>query len=126
MVEQFVSAGGQGPRYAQLTLCWAPDAEQARKTVLQYWPVGGVGGQLMQDLPTFKHFEQAVESISEEQAVKGTPVGPDVDAVVRSVEEFVNAGFDHVYFHQIGPDQQGFLDFWSEELRPALARFTMS
>ncbi|MEY2417878.1 MAG: hypothetical protein QOG90_558 [Actinomycetota bacterium] len=123
--ERYAAAGGQGPRYAQLSLCWGQDAEQARKTVLKYWPVGGVGGQLMQDLPTFRHFEQAVESISEEQALKDTPCGPDVEAVVRSVEQYVDAGFDHLYFHQIGPDQHGFIDFWSEELRPALSRFTM-
>jgi coenzyme F420-dependent glucose-6-phosphate dehydrogenase len=124
-VERFVAAGGQGPRYAQLSLCWGHDAEQARKTVLEYWPVGGVGGQLMQDLPTFNHFEQAVESISDEQVLKGTPCGPDVEAVVKSVEQYAKAGFDHLYFHQIGPDQHGFLEFWSEELRPALSRFTM-
>ena len=28
---------------------------------------------------------------------------------------------DYVYFHQIGPDQEGFLRFWEHELRPALA-----
>jgi G6PDH family F420-dependent oxidoreductase len=124
MVENFVSAGGQGPRYAQLSLCWDRDAEQARKNVLKYWPIGGLGGQLLQDLPTFNHFEQAVESVSEEQVLKDTPCGPDVGAVVRSVEQFIKAGFDHIYFHQIGPDQHGFIDFWSDELRPALARFT--
>src|SRR5207244_8847138 len=75
-IEQFVNAGGHGPRFAQLSLCWGHDADQARKTVLKYWPVGGLGGQLMQDLPTFNHFEQAVESISEEQVVKDTPCGP--------------------------------------------------
>ena len=53
--------------------------------------------------------------------VKSTPVGPDiVDALRDSVDEYVEAGFDHVYFHQIGPDQHGFLDYWARELRPAL------
>jgi len=122
LVEHFVSAGGQGPRFAQVSLCWASDVEQARKTVLKYWPVGGVGGQLTQDLPTWNHFEQAVETLSEDRAIGSTPCGPDVDAVVRSVQQFADAGFDHIYFHQIGPDQRGFFDFWSDELRPALSR----
>jgi hypothetical protein len=26
-----------------------------------------------------------------------------------------------VYFHQIGPDQDGFFRFWNEQLQPALA-----
>ncbi|HVV36214.1 MAG TPA: TIGR03557 family F420-dependent LLM class oxidoreductase [Acidimicrobiales bacterium] len=122
-VERFTAAGGHGPKYAQVSLCWGHDTEQARKTVLKYWPVGGLGGQLMQDLPTWNHFEQAVESISEEQVLKSTPCGPDVEPILKSVEEFVTAGFDHIYFHQIGPDQRGFIDFWAEKLRPALGRF---
>jgi coenzyme F420-dependent glucose-6-phosphate dehydrogenase len=122
-VREYVAAGGKGPRYAQLSLCWAEDAAQARKTVHTFWPVGGVGGQLMQDLPTWKHFEQAVESVDEARATEHTPCGPDVDAVVASVQKFVDAGFDHVYFHQIGPDQHGFFDFWHDALRPALADF---
>jgi coenzyme F420-dependent glucose-6-phosphate dehydrogenase len=32
----------------------------------------------------------------------------------------VDAAFDHVALHQVGPDQDGFLDFWRKELRSAL------
>jgi G6PDH family F420-dependent oxidoreductase len=123
LVERFVNAGGQGPKLAQLSLCWAQDEADARKTVHRFWPTGGIGGQLMQDLPTWKHFEQAVELVDEEQAVKNTPCGPDVDNIVNSVEQFADAGYDHIYFHQIGPEQYGFIDFWHTTLRPALARF---
>src|SRR4029453_13183098 len=30
----------------------------------------------------------------------------------------------HLYFHQIGPDQEGFFRFWSEDLQRALAQPT--
>lgn len=46
-------------------------------------------------------------------------------ALVTNAGLAEDAGFDHLYFHQIGPDQHGFIDFWHDELRPALARFTM-
>jgi hypothetical protein len=36
------------------------------------------------------------------------------------VREFVDAGYDHVYLHQVGPDQEGFLRFAETELLPAL------
>jgi coenzyme F420-dependent glucose-6-phosphate dehydrogenase len=41
--------------------------------------------------------------------------------VLESVRRFVDAGYDHLYFHQIGPDQDGFFSFWVDELQPALA-----
>jgi hypothetical protein len=36
------------------------------------------------------------------------------------VREFVDAGYDHVYLHQVGPDQEGFFGFCERELFSAL------
>jgi G6PDH family F420-dependent oxidoreductase len=119
-IDRFESAGGSGPRYAQLNLCWAEDVERARKTVYETWPNTGVAGQLSQDLPTWTHFEEAVEPLTEEQVVASVPCGPDPEPVLDSVRQFVDAGYDHLYFHQIGPDQEGFFRFWREELADAL------
>jgi hypothetical protein len=80
-----------------------------------------VPGQLSQDLPTWTHFEEAVEMVSEDEATKSVPCGPDPGPVLESVRKYVDAGYDHLYFHQIGPDQEGFLRFWSEELQSTLA-----
>jgi G6PDH family F420-dependent oxidoreductase len=123
ILERFAKNGGTGPRYAQINVCWAPDESTARKTVYEIWPNSGIPGQLAQDLPTWTHFEQAAELVTEEDATTTTPCGPDVEPVVESVRSFVDAGYDHLYFHQIGPDQDGFFRFWERELRPALGEF---
>ena len=77
---------------------------------------------LSQDLPTWTHFEQAAQLVSEDDATKSVPCGPDVEPVIESVRKFVDAGYDHLYFHQIGPDQAGFFRFWNHRLHPALER----
>lgn len=123
VITDFEAAGGTGPRYAQLRVCWADDAAAARATVHRVWPVGGVPGQLSQDLPTWTHFEQVCEIVTEELATEHVPCGPDLDAYVDLVEQYVEAGYDHLYFHQVGPDQHGFFDFWTDQLEPALERF---
>ena len=38
----------------------------------------------------------------------------------KAIEEYEEAGFDHVYVHQIGPDQEGFIRFYEREILPAL------
>jgi hypothetical protein len=43
-----------------------------------------------------------------------------VEPVVEAVRTYVDAGYDHIYFHQIGADQDGFFRFWEQELAPAL------
>ena len=120
-VQRFLDGGGTGPRYAQLNLCWASNEDDARKTVHEIWPNGAIPGQLSQDLPTWTHFEQAAELVTIDDATKSIPCGPDPEPILESVQEFVDAGFDHLYFHQVGPDQDGFFGFWVDELQPALS-----
>lgn len=120
LIRRFEEAGGTGPRFSQVNVCWAEDAAEARKTVHQIWPNGGITGQLSQDLPTWTHFDDAASMVTEEDATESVPCGPDVEPILESVHSYLDAGFDHLYFHQIGPDQDGFLRFWSEELAPAL------
>ncbi len=122
LVDAFEAAGGKGPRYAQLNLCWGPDVDDARATVHRTWPNGAIEGQASQDLPTWTHFEQASSVLTIEQTTQSTPCGPDLVApMLESVRAYLDAGYDHLYFHQIGDDQEGFLSFWADELQPALA-----
>ncbi|MFP5254499.1 MAG: TIGR03557 family F420-dependent LLM class oxidoreductase [Acidimicrobiia bacterium] len=120
LVELFAQEGGSGPRYAQLNLCWSDDAAKARRIVHEVWPNGGVTGQLSQDLPTFTHFEQAAQMVTEEDATSSVPCGDDVGAVLESVRQYLDAGYDHLYLHQIGPDQRSFLAAWQGELGDAV------
>jgi G6PDH family F420-dependent oxidoreductase len=121
LLDAFAAGGGGGPRYAQLNLCWAPDAATARDTVHRVWPNAGIPGQLSQDLPTWTHFEQAASIVTPDIATKSIPCGPEITAdMIESVGKYVDAGYDHLYFHQIGPDQDGFFRFWKRELQPAL------
>jgi G6PDH family F420-dependent oxidoreductase len=121
-IERYRGAGGTGPRYAQVNVCWGEDEDEARRTVHRVWPNAAVTGQLSQDLPTYSHFEDAAKMVTEDDAVSSVPCGPDPKPVLESLRRFTDAGYDHVYLHQIGPDQAGFLRFWRTELAPALGR----
>lgn len=119
-VRIYRESAGTGPAYAQLTFCYGHDARQAAETAAAWWPNRAIPGQLPQDLPTWTHFEQAAELVDVDTAVDGLVHGPDTDAIVREVREYLDAGYDHVHFHQIGPDQDVFLDAWEREIRDQL------
>jgi G6PDH family F420-dependent oxidoreductase len=120
VVQTWQDAGGHGPRFAQLNLCWAESVDDARKTVMKLWPNPGFPGEIPRELATWTHFEQLAATVTEDEVLPTTPAGPDPQPVIESVRKFLDAGFDHIYFHQIGPDQDGFLRFWQRELAPAL------
>ena len=120
LLETFHQAGGSGPSYAQATVCWAADEEQAKKTAHEWWPNAGIGGELSQELPLPRHFEQAAELVTPDTIAEKLPLGPDPERHAEGIKQFVDAGYDHVYIHQIGPDQEGFFDFFERELAPRL------
>jgi G6PDH family F420-dependent oxidoreductase len=123
LVDKYDGAGGTGkPKYIELQVCWARTAAAARKLAHELWPIKGLGGQIAQELRRPADFETVAEPITAEHSTKGVPVGPDVEPYVKAVRERIDAGFDHIAIHQIGPDQDGFLAFWEKELRTALER----
>jgi coenzyme F420-dependent glucose-6-phosphate dehydrogenase len=111
-------AGGEGPVYSQITLCWAPTRDEAIEQAHKVWPNAGVPGQLSQDLPTPAHFGQAASTVTKEMIADAVPCGPDSESILAKIREAVAAGVDHVYLHQIGDDQEGFCKVWSSEIAP--------
>lgn len=118
VIETFEAAGGEGPRYGQLTVCWAASEAEARHTAFEIWPNAGLTGQLSQEIRTVAHFEQACQMVTEESVVESLVCGPDAARYLEKIQKFADAGYDHVYLHQIGPDQAGFLQFCERELLP--------
>jgi G6PDH family F420-dependent oxidoreductase len=117
--QAFDRAGGKGkPRYGQVTVCWEDSEENAVKTAYHYWRTAAVRGELSQELPLPRHFEQASQMVREEDVAKVICCGPDPERHVKAIQEYVDGGFDHVYVHQVGPDQQGFFRFYEREILP--------
>lgn len=116
----FAAAGGTGPRIVQLTICYAETEDAALRTAREVWPIAGLTGPLTQELPLPSHFEQASEMVTDSALREAMPLGPDPEPVLSKVNECLAAGYDHVYLHQVGPDQGGFFSFWERELQPQL------
>jgi len=120
VVQAFEQAGGRGkPRYAEMTVCYAPTEEEGRKTAFTFWPNTAIGGELSQELPLPRHFEQAAQTVREEDVAKSVPCGPDAERHRASLKQYIDAGFDHIAVHQIGPDQEGFFRFYEKEILPS-------
>ncbi|MBA2358686.1 MAG: TIGR03557 family F420-dependent LLM class oxidoreductase [Actinobacteria bacterium] len=121
IVDAFREAGGgDKPRYGQLTVCWAASEAEAKQTAYEIWPTAAIKGDLMQELPLPQHFEQAAQMVSPDDVAEMVVCGPDPERYLEKVREYEEAGFDHVYLHQVGSDQEGFFRFFEEELAPKL------
>jgi G6PDH family F420-dependent oxidoreductase len=110
------SEGGKGPVHAGPKVCFMSDRDEALATVLRLWPNEALPGELAQVLSTPAHFEQACELVTGDRIV--TPVGPDIEQHVSSLQQYADAGVDELFVQQIGPDQDAFFTTWAPELLP--------
>jgi coenzyme F420-dependent glucose-6-phosphate dehydrogenase len=116
LVKAYTAAGGTGPLIGQLSVCWAESEAKARKVAHEWWPTAALHGEVSQELPNPSQFTDLAKSVTEDQVAEVILCGPDPDVHMEKIEAFADAGFDHVYIHQIGPDQDGFIDFAQREL----------
>jgi G6PDH family F420-dependent oxidoreductase len=116
-VRRFQSSGGEGkPALTQISVCWGEDEDAARRVAHRLWPLVALEGNAFAALETPADVEAACRGISEDDVAAAVVCGPDPDRYRQAIDACLRAGFDGVALHQIGPDQQGFLEFWQREL----------
>ncbi|MFI0350021.1 LLM class F420-dependent oxidoreductase [Actinomadura sp. 9N407] len=121
LIRAFRDAGGEGkPLMAGLKACWGPDEAQAVKTAHRLWKNEQIPGQAGQELPLPAHFAQVAQLVPEDTVRDAVPCGPQVDRHLQAIRPLVDAGFDEIYINQIGPEPDGFFDFYHREVLPRL------
>ena len=80
VVETFESAGGSGPRYGQITVCWGEDERKALDLAHKIWPTSGIPGepQFLQPVYIFKG------TVTPEGSEESFPIAAYVPALVNS------------------------------------------
>jgi coenzyme F420-dependent glucose-6-phosphate dehydrogenase len=120
-VEKFAEAGGDGkPTLGMMHCAYDTDEKAALERATKLWPNLALKGPLGQELATPSDFEAAAEMVEEEDVAEATPCGPDPERYLEMIRKYDDAGFTHVYIHQIGENQDEFAEFAKRELMPKL------
>jgi hypothetical protein len=101
-------------------VCWAEDRDKAVQTAIEYQRFGVTGWNVMAELPTPESFAAATRTVREDDITQFVACGPDPKVHLEAIRRFSEAGFDAIALLQVGPDQEGFLDFFQRDLRPRL------
>ncbi|WP_248515904.1 TIGR03557 family F420-dependent LLM class oxidoreductase [Salinarchaeum laminariae] len=121
-VETWEDHGGEGPRFCQLQACVAETEAEALDIAYNEWPNSALTGELSAQLPTPAHFEQACEMVDEDDVRESSILlGWDVDQHVEAIQTALDAGYDHVYVHQIGDDQSALIERYKDAVLPSFS-----
>lgn len=119
LIDVFHGSGGTGkPCLGQLHVSIAKTIEAAADNAWQWWPHGVLPPAVFGELAKPKDFESLAEAVGRATITDVVVCATGPDPVIAAIDRFVAAGFDTVYIHQIGPDQQRLIDLSVSELLP--------
>lgn len=127
-VDRWTAVAGAPRRVVgQLPICWDPDRDRAIARAHEQFRWFGGGWLVNADLPTPASFAAATQFVRPEDVAEAIACGPDLDAIARSAQPFVDAGFTDLALVQIGDEgQQRFLDEVAGELFERIRALTPS
>ena len=79
-----------------------------------------MSGPIGQELAIPSHYEAVAELLDEDQVAETVICGPDPERHLEAVREYEQAGYDHVWVHQVGREQDAFLRFYADRILPEL------
>jgi G6PDH family F420-dependent oxidoreductase len=120
LLEAYRDAGGRGPAYAEVALCYAESEEEGRRLAHKYFRWSLSGWPVLAELPHEEAFAAAARHVTPQAVGEEIVCGPSLDEHLEAIAEYADIGCDHIILNQIGPDQAQFLEFFESTLAPAL------
>jgi probable non-F420 flavinoid oxidoreductase len=113
-------AGGTGPAAVQVHLSYAPDDDTALRIAWEQWRTNVFSPPICWDLETVEQFDQIGERVRPDDVRGSVLVSSDVGRHAGWITERAELGFDAVYLHHVGQEQQEFIDVFGTKVLPQL------
>ena len=107
------------PRVLQLHLSWARTDAEALQNAMTEWPNGGMKFP-KQDIRSPSDFALMAKIVRPEDFEGRMLITSDLDAHRREIQKFVDMGFSRVYLHNVGRNQQEWIEEFGREVLPHL------
>lgn len=107
------------PRIIQLHVSWAESREATVEQAVREWPNGGMAFPKA-DIRSPDDFEQMAKLVRPEHFVNRVLMSPDLGEHAAHIQHFIDLGFDEVYVHNVGRNQEAFIQAYAREVLPAL------
>lgn len=121
MIEAFRLNGGEGkPLYLQIHLSYAESDERALEIAYDQWRTNLFGPPLAWDVETPEHFDEAAKFVRKEDMAGSVLISSDTDRFADWLNNLAALGFDGLYLHHVGVEQQAFIDAFGARVLPQL------
>ncbi|MGH2699163.1 MAG: TIGR03885 family FMN-dependent LLM class oxidoreductase [Actinomycetota bacterium] len=117
----FREGGGENKRVAlQVHLSWASDEDEALRIAHDQWRTNVFSPPLCWDLATVEDFDEAARHVRPEDMHGSVLIAADLDRHIEWLNELAELGFDEIYLHHVGREQDAFIETFGERVLPKL------
>lgn len=109
----------QMPRILQLHVSWAETREAATDAAVTEWPNGGMNFPKA-DIRNPEDFEAMAKLVRPENYVGRVLISPDLDEHRDHIQHFIDLGFNEIYVHNTGRNQEEFIAAYGRNVIPQL------
>jgi len=111
VVAAFRAGGGAGkPMYLQAHVAYAPTDAEARAAAFDQWRTNALGSAVSTELRHPAQLAAAAEHVRPEDMDKAVRISADLDRHIEWIRSDFARGFDAVYLHEVGTEQERFVD----------------
>ena len=120
LLDAFRAGGGIRPLVLQLQVSWAETDDEARHNAWHQWRHCALGGDVLAACKTPQQFDRATAHIRPEDMEGHILIAADPARHARWIAEYAALGFDEIYIHNAGRNQEAFIKFFGREVLPRL------
>lgn len=109
----------QVDRMIEIKLSYDPDPKAALENT-RFWAPLALSKEQKHDITDPMEMEEAADALPIEQIASRWIVGSDPDAVVADIRKYIDAGLNHLVFHDPRANQSQFLELFERDIAPRL------
>lgn len=111
-------AGAEAPVYIQSHVSYADSDEEAQANAFDQWRPNILAGDLGADLWSVTHFEAAASTVRPEDMHQGVRISSDLGKHREWIAQDLELGTQGVFLHNVGRNQEQFIDAFGEQVLP--------
>ena len=116
VIDAYRDAGGHGPTAVQVHLSWAPTDDEARAIALDQWRTGVLPGPLAWELDPPEAFDEATAGATVDEVAETVQISADPAWHLARLAELAELGFDRIFLHHVGVEQDAFIDTFGDHV----------
>jgi probable non-F420 flavinoid oxidoreductase len=121
VVRAFRLNGGTGkPMYLQVHLAYAPTENEARDAAFAQWRQNTLPNSVMTDLAHPAQIAAAAAHVTPDDLDSAVRISSDLGRHVDWLRADFARGFDGLFLHEVGPEQERFVEVFGREVLPQL------